>query len=156
MTASDSDSDRPRRNWRIPTRIYGRVRTSTVLLGVCFVLTSLLYDQVRPLPDAATSGPQPIDTSQYTDVAPRQEYTAPSTPTPSATTTPTPTSTVDPSSTAVPGAPGTAPDGTGSPTGESGTTTTLDPTYLPGLTVPPQLRSLFPPAPGAPSTTGTP
>lgn len=151
MSEHEADPDRPRRNWRIPTRIYGRVRTSTVLLGICFVLTAMLYGQVRPEPEGAQTGPQPIDTSQYTQTDDRSEYVEPSTPV-------SPTPTVDPSTiepgteTETEGTPGQ----TGSPTGETGTSTTTDPTYLPGMTVPQELRSLFPPAPQAPSATGTP
>lgn len=150
MTESDSDPDRPRRNWKIPARIYGRVRTSTVLLGICFVLTALLYDQVRPGPELVQTGPQPIDTSQYTQQPAYQpEYTEPS-------TTPTPSTTEDLTTTEDPSGTGSTSGEPGSTSGGSGSSTTQDPTYLPGLTVPRELRSLFPPAPQAPSTSGIP
>lgn len=150
MTEPESDPDRPSRNWRIPSRIYGRVRTSTVLLGICFVLTALLYDQVRPPAEVVQTGPQPIDTSQYTQQQTYQpEYTAPS-------TTAAPTSTGNTSTTDDPTSEGESSGEPGSSTGGSGSSTTQDPTYLPGLTVPPELRSLFPPAPQAPSATGNP
>lgn len=155
MTEHDSDPDRPRLHWRIPPRIYGRVRTSTVVIGICFVLTALLYDQVRVVPEPAQTGPQAVDTSQYTQQPGyRSEYSEPST-TESPTTTDQST-TADPSTTGTGTEPGGRSGQTGSQTGESGTSTTADPTYLPGMTVPPELRSLFPPAPQEPSTTGTP
>jgi len=149
VTDPDAQPNRPSRRWPIPARIYGRVRTSTVLIGVCFVLTALLYDQVRPDPEVVQTGPQPIDTSQYTQQPTyRQPYTEPSTTqAPSATA---PSGTEGESST---GADSVEPE---SSTGQSGASATQEPTYLPGLTVPPQLRSLLPPAPQAPTATGSP
>ncbi|KZF12864.1 MAG: hypothetical protein WBD41_15255 [Rhodococcus sp. (in: high G+C Gram-positive bacteria)] len=138
-------TDRPSRSWKIPPRIYGRVRTSTVALGVCFVLTALLYGQVRPEPAAEQVGPQPIDTSQYSGDQPnyQSEYTEPSATTPPSSTV-DPSGTEDPSNTgATSGEPGFSGEST---TGDAGT---QDPTYLPGLTVPPELRSLLPSAPRA-------
>ncbi|WP_072807331.1 hypothetical protein [Rhodococcoides yunnanense] len=149
MTEPDSDPDRPRRSWVIPTRLFGRVRTSTVLIGVCFILTALLYDQVRPEPAAVVNGPTAVDTSQYQtgpQQQPEEQYTEPSTTVPTVTTT-SPSGTQDPSSQeGTSGAPGSS-------TGGQEGSTTQDPTYLPGLTIPPQLRSLLP---APPSATGTP
>ncbi|WP_338892940.1 hypothetical protein [Rhodococcus sovatensis] len=147
MTEHDGGTDgtdRRSRSWKIPSRIYGRVRTSTVALGICFVLTALLYNQVRPEP-AEVQGPQPVDTSQYTGVQPnyQSEYTEPSTTTPPSSTV-DPSNTEDPSNTgATPGEPGSSGSSTSS---ESGT---QEPTFLPGVPVPPQLRSLFPSEPSA-------
>ncbi|MDJ0392057.1 hypothetical protein QMK17_01765 [Rhodococcus sp. G-MC3] len=155
MTEHPADPDRPRRNWKIPTRIYGRVRTSTVLIGICFILTALLYDQVRPLPDTPVTGPTAVDTSQYqTDQRTYQEQYTSVPP----TTTDNPSTTMEPSGSAgTSGTAGTSGEpGTSGESGQSRPSTSQDPTYLPGLTVPPQLRSLLPPAPAGPSGTGTP
>ncbi|WP_037160980.1 hypothetical protein [Rhodococcoides fascians] len=151
----DTDTDaQPRnwRSWRIPNRIRG-VRTSTLFFGVCFVLTGLLYVQVDEVVTAQredVQGPTAVDPGSYPTQAPQQTYQ------PTYTSTPSPTTTVDPSATdEQSGAPEVSGD-PGSPTGQTGTSATQDPTYLPGLTVPPQLRSLLPPAPQAPTATGSP
>lgn len=148
MTEHPGGSDRPSRNWKIPTRIYGRVRTSTVLIGICFILTALLYDQVRPEPESAVNGPVAVDTSQYqTD---QQTYQQQYTTTVPRSTTVAPSTTDDPTESG-----GTSAE-PGSSSGEPGTSATQDPTFLPGLTVPPELRSLFPQTPSAPARSGTP
>lgn len=148
MTEHDGGTggtDRPSRSWKIPPRIYGRVRTSTVALGICFVLTALLYNQVRPEP-ATVQGPQPVDTSQYPGVQPNypSEYNDPTTTLPSSTVDPSNTedssNTEDPSNTGEPGSSGS------STSRESGA---QEPTFLPGVPVPPQLQSLFPSTPSA-------
>ncbi len=162
MTEENTETDRWTRHWKIPARIFGRARTSTVALGICFVLTALLYGQVRPEPEGAVNGPTPIDTGQYQNRLPSD---VPESSIPSASIPPSssaePTTSQDPSGTSgTPGEPGQQQEPgqqrePGSSTGESGSTTSQDPTYLPGLTVPPQLRSLYPqaPAPSAPSST---
>lgn len=162
MTDSDnapdtaaSEPDPQRRNtfrgWRIPATLFGRARTSTVILGICFVLTGLLYNQLQSDNRGVQQGPQPIDPAQYqtTPVEPSvSEY--------SRTPTAVPTPTEDPSTTTVPPAVGETSGETGAPTSGSNSSTTQDPTFLPGRTIPPELRSLIPPAPPAPSATGTP
>ncbi|MCZ4078361.1 hypothetical protein O1W68_10440 [Rhodococcus sp. H36-A4] len=162
MTEENTDTDRSTRHWKIPSRLFGRARTSTVALGICFVLTALLYGQVRPEPESAVNGPTPIDTGQYQNRLPSYvpESLTPPTGVPPSSSVDSTTS-QDPSDTSgTPGEPGQQQEpgqqgGPGSSTGESGSATTQVPTYLPGITVPPQLRSLYPqaPAPSAPSST---
>ncbi len=159
MTEENTDADRPTRHWKIPARLFGRARTSTVALGICFVLTALLYGQVRPEPESAVNGPTPIDTGQYQN---RLPIDVPESSTPSASVPPSSsvdtTTSQDPSDTS--GTPGEQQEPgqqgePGSSTRESGSATTQVPTYLPRLSVPPQLRSLYPqaPAPSAQSST---
>lgn len=156
MSEDENNTDQSSRNWkswRIPNRIYGRIRTSTVFFGICFVLTSLLYIQVdqgiRADNPQSTEGPSAVDTGQYTgDQSP--PVTTGQSP------TETPSTTVDPSVTGNPSGPEGSSGEPGSSTSGTGASTTPDPTYLPGMTVPPALRSLIPPAPQAPSATGTP
>ncbi|MGA9870826.1 MAG: hypothetical protein WBQ44_06770 [Rhodococcus sp. (in: high G+C Gram-positive bacteria)] len=143
MTEHRSDPDRPVRRWKIPTRVLGRARTSTVLLGICFVLTALLYGQVRPEPVGTVELPQP-PTSSEVEQAPVQEQSSEA---PSATVTST--TTAVPSSTEGESNSTDAPGGPGSSTPGGTSSTTQDPTFLPGMTVPPQLRSLLPPTPSA-------
>lgn len=140
-TGHRADADRPVRKHKIPLRIPGGARTSTVALGICFVLTALLYGQVRPPAPGTVPEPQPAS-----DVQPSIEPVAPS----EISVTPTPES---PSSSVTDEAPST-----GSESNQSGTSTNDGPTsgestFLPGVPVPPQLRSVVPPVPGA---TGTP
>lgn len=162
MTEENTDADRPTRHWKIPSRLFGRARTSTVALGICFVLTALLYGQVRPEPEGAVNGPTPIDTGQYQNRLPSYvpESSTPSTSVPPSSSVDSTTS-QDPSETSgTPEEPGQQREPgqqgePGSSTGESGSATSQVPTYLPGITVPPQLRSLYPqpPTPSAPSST---
>ncbi|SNT33012.1 hypothetical protein [Rhodococcoides kyotonense] len=146
---SESDPDRPRRTWKLPSKMFGRIRTSTVLLGICFVLTGLLYNQLQEGNDAPTAGPTAVDPSLIVP-GPSSEprYTEEST-----TTTPVPTTTQPASPSDASGTPSVAPGEPGSTTGGTDSSTTPEPTYLPGLTVPPELRSLLP---APPSATGTP
>ena len=165
MSEENTEGGRWTRHWKIPSRIFGRARTSTVALGICFVLTALLYGQVRPEPEGAVTGPTPIDTGQYQNRLPSYvpESSTPSTSVPpsssaDSTTSQDPSdSSSTPGETGQPGQPGQQrePGEPGSSTGESGSATSQAPTYLPGITVPPQLRSLYPqaPAPSAPSST---
>ncbi len=162
MSEENTEGGRWTRHWKIPSRIFGRARTSTVALGICFVLTALLYGQVRPEPEGAVTGPTPIDTGQYQNRLPSlvPESSLPSSSVPPSSSGDT-TTTQDPSDTSgipaepeqqrEPGQQGEP----GSSTGESGSATSQVPTYLPGITVPPQLRSLYPqaPSPSAPSST---
>ncbi|ORI18228.1 hypothetical protein [Rhodococcus sp. 1168] len=162
MTEANTETDRWTRHWKIPSRIFGRARTSTVALGICFVLTALLYGQVRPEPEGAVTGPTPVDTGQYQNRLPSD---VPESLPPSSSVPPSPsgdsTTSQDPSDTSgTPEEPGQQRQPgqqrePGSSTGESGSTTSQVPTYLPGITVPPQLRSLYPQAPttSAPSST---
>ncbi|WP_128645223.1 hypothetical protein [Rhodococcus sp. BS-15] len=68
MSTPNIETEHPKpqwRQWRIPTKIGGRVRTSTVAFGICFVLTGLLYGQVSAEVDAqnreAVQGPTAVD-----------------------------------------------------------------------------------------------
>lgn len=133
----ESDPDRPARRWKIPARIRGRIRTSTVALGICFVLTALFYGQVRPPPPGVVSPPSTTETE------PASDYVE----TPSSGASQTPTS-VDPS--AGDGSTDTTESGS-SPT-ESGSLPSEEPTFLPGVPIPPQLRSVIPTPPSAAAT----
>lgn len=133
----ESDPDRPERRWMIPARIRGRIRTSTVALGICFVLTALLYGQVRPDPPGT--------------VSPTPETTAPEdVRTPESVITQTPLS-VTPSVEESPDA-GTESGESGFSPTESGTVPSEEPTLLPGVPIPPQLRSVIPTQPSAAAT----
>ncbi|WP_415974364.1 hypothetical protein [Rhodococcus sp. 077-4] len=143
MSTPDTGTDLPQRNWRqwrIPAKIFGRVRTSTVAFGVCFVLTGLLYGQVSieiaERNEQATQGPVAVDPGELNTYTEPQTYA----PTPSrqATTTPTPTATTDP-------------DGSGSvdESGQQATTTTVPTTTTApfGVPLPPAIQSLIPTSP---------
>ncbi len=135
-----SAPDRPARKHRIPSRIPGGARTSTVALGICFVLTALLYGQVRPPAPGTVVEPEPAS-----DIQPSDETIVPSeisvTPT---FESPTPTVTGEAPST------GGQTEQTGSPTSDG--STSQESTFLPGVPVPPQLRSVVPTAPGGTGT----
>ena len=84
MSTPNIETEHPKpqwRQWRIPTKIGGRVRTSTVAFGICFVLTGLLYGQVSAEVDAqnreAVQGPTAVDPAELTP------YTEPQTTQPS-------------------------------------------------------------------------
>ena len=133
--------DPPTRKHKIPARIPGGARTSTVALGICFVLTALLYSQVRPPPPGVVEEPAPTSETQ-----PSAEFVVPSDI--SVTSTP---------ETAIPSVTGEMPS-TGEESGPSETSTndestSQESTFLPGVPIPPQLRSAVPAAPGA---TGSP
>ncbi|OZD09109.1 hypothetical protein CH275_02315 [Rhodococcus sp. 06-235-1A] len=147
MSTPETGTDLPRRNWRqwrIPNKIYGRVRTSTVAFGICFVLTGLWYGQVSAeiaeRDSEQIQGPVAVDPGQLTP------YTQPQTfePTYSSTTaTPTPTATTDP-------------DGSGSveQSGQQASTTTASPTTTApfGVPLPPVIQSLIPTQPAPTSS----
>lgn len=143
------------RSLRIPPRLFGHARTSTVLFGICFVLTGLLYNQLSAANQGEQNGPTAIDPSQF-QTDPSQFQTGPSQNDPR-TYNPTSTSlmptTPPPTSTGNSGDASATPD---SSTGGIETSPSLVPTFVPGLTVPPDLRSLFPPAPAAPKETAAP
>lgn len=88
----------------------GRIRTSTVILALLFIVTLVVYLLVRPVPAGVTEGRQPpAGRSSTTTSAPPQPTPSPTTtrprprtPAPTATQTaphPTPTTTPSPSST---------------------------------------------------------
>ena len=132
----ESDPDQPARRWRIPARIRGRIRTSTVALGICFVLTAFLYGQVRPPSPGTVSPPSTNEpTSDYVESPDSGE---------SQTTT-----SAEPSVTESAPDPGAESDS--SPT-ESGSLPSEEPTFLPGIPIPPQLRSVIPTPPSAAAT----
>lgn len=142
MSTPNIEAEHPKRNWRqwrIPARIGGRVRTSTVAFGVCFVLTGLLYGQVNAEVDKinreAVQGPVAVDPSEVTPyTSPRSQPSS----SVSSTTTPTPTATTDAEQ------PGGVVDGTG----QQPTTTAPAATTTPfGLPLPPGIQSLIPTQP---------
>ncbi|OZE06196.1 hypothetical protein CH249_24485 [Rhodococcus sp. 05-2255-3B1] len=147
MNTPDTGTERPQwnwRQWRIPAKINGRVRTSTVAFGICFVLTGLWYGQVSAeiaeRDSERIQGPVAVDPGELTP------YTQPQTvePTYSSTTvTPTPTATTDP-------------DGSGSvdESGQPATTTTLPSTTTApfGVPLPPVIQSLIPSQPAPTSS----
>ncbi|CCQ17029.1 putative RNA polymerase sigma factor [Rhodococcus sp. AW25M09] len=143
MSTPEAGIESPRRNWRqwrIPTKIAGRVRTSTVAFGICFVLTGLLYGQVNAEVDRqneeAVQGPVAVDPSEGapTDSPPSSSV--------SATTAPTPTATTEAGQSG-------GPDETGQ---QSVTTAPLTTTTAPfGLPLPPGIQSLIP-SPPAPTS----
>ncbi len=153
MTEPDKTESKPvwsLRSWRIPPRLFGRVRTSTVLLGICFVLTSLLYNQLSAANEGEQNGPTAIDPGQFQTGSPQTDprnYN--STSTTLMPTTPKPSGTGSGAASATPATPGSS-------TGGAEASPSRVPTYMPGLTVPPDLRSLFPPVPAAPGATGAP
>ncbi|OZC70369.1 hypothetical protein CH251_17705 [Rhodococcus sp. 06-462-5] len=146
MNTPDTGTERPQRSWRqwrIPAKIYGRVRTSTVAFGICFVLTGLWYGQVSAeiaeRDSEQVQGPVAVDPGQLTP------YTQPQTSEPtysSTTVTPTPTATTDP-------------DGSGSvdESGQPATTTLPSTTTAPfGVPLPPVIQSLIPSQPAPTSS----
>ena len=142
MSTPDTGTERSQRNWRqwrIPNKIYGRVRTSTVAFGICFVLTGLLYGQVSA--DIAERDAEPVQGPVAVDPDATTPYIQPQTSEPRFSTTtvsPTPTATADP-------------DGTGSvdESGQPATTTTVPSTTTApfGVPSPPAIQSLIPTQP---------
>lgn len=140
---SDTETERPRpawRQWRIPNRIYGRVRTSTVALGICFVLTGLLYGQLNADVTArnqeSVEGPTAVDPAQTVPTDRQQTYE----PTYSVTSTPVPTSTSTTD---------TEQTGTVEESGQQAPTSTVAPTTTEpfDVTLPPAIQSLIPSQP---------
>ncbi|MDI9895348.1 MULTISPECIES: hypothetical protein [Nocardiaceae] len=142
MSTPDTGTERSQRNWRqwrIPNKIYGRVRTSTVAFGICFVLTGLFYGQVSA--DIAERDKQMIEGPVAVDPSELTPYTQPQTSEPRYTTTtvsPTPSATVDPE-----------PSGSVEETGGQASTTTAPPTTTApfGVPIPPAIQSLIPTQP---------
>ncbi|MDV8020633.1 hypothetical protein [Rhodococcus sp. IEGM 1330] len=142
MSTPPTGTDHPRRTWRqwrIPAKIYGRVRTSTVAFGMCFVLTGLWYGQVSAeitkRNEETVQGPVAVDPGELVPYTPSQTYE------PSSTTTTTPeTSEPEPSG-------GVDDTGTQSTTTAPPTTTTAPF----GVPIPPAIQSLIPTQP-APTT----
>ncbi|MDI9925099.1 MULTISPECIES: hypothetical protein [unclassified Rhodococcus (in: high G+C Gram-positive bacteria)] len=142
MSTTETGTDHPRRNWRqwrIPAKINGRVRTSTVAFGICFVLTGLWYGQISAeiaeRDSEQIQGPVAVDPGELTP------YIQPQTSEPSftsTTVTPTPTATTDPDGS-------DSVDGSGQPA----TTTTVPPTTTApfGVPIPPAIQSLIPSQP---------
>ncbi|MDI9931448.1 hypothetical protein QM588_13650 [Rhodococcus sp. IEGM 1354] len=148
MSTPDTGTERSQRNWRqwrIPAKIYGRVRTSTVAFGICFVLTGLLYGQVSE--DIAkrdserVQGPVAVSPDELIEPSESQTYV----PTPSRlSTTSSPSATTEPE-------PSTSADDTGT----QSTTTTAPPatTTAPfGVPLPPAIQSLIPSRPAPTSS----
>jgi hypothetical protein len=79
----------------------GRIRTSTLILALLFIVTLVAYILVRPVPAAVTDTRRPATTRASTTPS------APSRPTPSPTATP-----AEPARTAAPTATGNGPGGT--------------------------------------------
>ncbi|OZE25557.1 hypothetical protein CH262_11720 [Rhodococcus sp. 05-2255-1e] len=148
MSTPDTGTERSQRNWRqwrIPAKIYGRVRTSTVAFGICFVLTALLYGQVSAdiaeRNGEAVQGPVAVSPDELTQPSESQTYV----PTPSRlSTTTTPSTTTEPESS-------TSADDTGtqSPTTTAPPTTTTAPF---GVPIPPAIQSLIPSRPAPTSS----
>ncbi|MCZ4518734.1 hypothetical protein O4220_09415 [Rhodococcus ruber] len=143
MSTPDTGTERSQRNWRqwrIPAKIYGRVRTSTVAFGVCFVLTGLLYGQVSA--DIAARDAEPVQGPVAVDQDASTPYTQPQTSEPRYSTTtasPTPTATTD-----------AEPSGSVEQSGEQASTTTAPPTTTTapfGVPIPPAIQSLIPTQP---------
>ncbi|OZE74758.1 hypothetical protein CH294_24825 [Rhodococcus sp. 14-2483-1-1] len=147
MSSPDTGTERPQRNWRqwrIPAKIYGRVRTSTVAFGICFVLTGLLYGQVSA--DIAERDKQQIEGPVAVDPSELTPYNQPQTSEPRYSTTtvsPTPSATVDPEQ-----------SGTVEESGQQATTTTVPPTTTApfGVPIPPAIQSLIPTQPAPTSS----
>ncbi|WP_206497951.1 hypothetical protein [Rhodococcus sp. KRD175] len=147
MSTPDTGTERSQRNWRqwrIPAKIYGRVRTSTVAFGICFVLTALLYGQVSAdiaeRNGEAVQGPVAVSPDELTQPSESQTYV----PTPSRLSTTTPSTTTDPESS-------TSADDTGT----QSTTTTAPPTTTTapfGVPIPPAIQSLIPSRPAPTSS----
>ncbi|MEK8072116.1 hypothetical protein [Rhodococcoides navarretei] len=142
MSEPGTGTRRPQRNWRqwrIPAKINGRVRTSTLAFGIFFVLTGLWYGQVSAEiaerdgeQIQGPTAPDPADLTPYTE--PQSETgvsgTSTATSTPAATTeTEQPSGVVDDT--------GQQPTSTAAPI----TTTTF------GLPLPPGIQSLIPTQP---------
>ena len=82
--------------WRVPRKLLsGRVRTSTVALGVLFLAVLALYLEVRPAPELTTGeANRPASTqNQPSPSSEPQESPTPSPSSPDRTPTPTPTKT---------------------------------------------------------------
>jgi hypothetical protein len=148
VSTPDTGTERSQRNWRqwrIPAKIYGRVRTSTVAFGICFVLTGLLYGQVSAdIADRnreAVQGPVAVSPDELNRPSESQTYV----PTPSRLSTTTiPSVTTEPESTP------SADD-----TGTQSTTTTAPPTTTTapfGVPLPPAIQSLIPSRPAPTSS----
>lgn len=148
MSAPDTGTEHSQRNWRqwrIPNKIYGRVRTSTVAFGICFVLTGLLYGQLSAekaeLDRQTVQGPVAVSPDEFTEPSESQTYV----PTPSRlSTTTTPSTTTEPESS-------TSADDTGT----QSTTTTAPPTTTTapfGVPIPPAIQSLIPSRPAPTSS----
>ncbi|MBY4210642.1 hypothetical protein HQO27_12950 [Rhodococcus fascians] len=147
MSAPDAGTEHPQRNWRrwrIPTKIYGRVRTSTVAFGICFVLTGLLYGQLSEekaeINRQSVQGPVAVSPDEFTQPDESQTYV----PTPSrSSTTTTPSATTEPESS-------TSAEDTGT---QSATTVPPTTTTAPfGVPIPPAIQSLIPSRPAPTSS----
>ncbi|QII06729.1 hypothetical protein BH93_16455 [Rhodococcoides fascians A25f] len=147
MSSPDTGTERSQRNWRqwrIPAKIYGRVRTSTVAFGICFVLTGLLYGQVSA--DIAARDAEPVQGPIAVDPDASTSYNQPQTSEQRYSTTtvsPTPSATVDPEQ-----------SGTVEESGQQATTTTVSPTTTApfGVPIPPAIQSLIPTQPAPTSS----
>jgi hypothetical protein len=148
VSTPDTGTERSQRNWRqwrIPAKIYGRVRTSTVAFGICFVLTGLLYGQVSAdIADRnreAVQGPVAVSPDELNRPSESQTYV----PTPSRLSTTTiPSVTTEPEST-----PSADDTGTQSTTTTAPRTTTTAPF---GVPLPPAIQSLIPSRPAPTSS----
>lgn len=147
MSTPGTGTEHARRNWRqwrIPAKIYGRVRTSTVAFGICFVLTGLWYGQVSTeiaeRDSEQIQGPTAVDPAELTPYTEPQSETSVSG---SSTTTPTPTATT-----------GAEQSGSVDGSGQSATTTTVPPTTTApfGVPIPPAIQSLIPSQPAPTSS----
>jgi len=147
VSSPDTGTERSQRNWRqwrIPAKIYGRVRTSTVAFGICFVLTGLLYGQVSA--DIAERDRQRIEGPVAVDPSDLAPYTEQPTYAPTSSrlsTTTTPTTPTDPEQ-----------SGTVEESGQQATTTTVSPTTTApfGVPIPPAIQSLIPTQPAPTSS----
>jgi hypothetical protein len=148
VSTPDTGTERSQRNWRqwrIPAKIYGRVRTSTVAFGICFVLTALLYGQVSEdiakRNEEAVQGPVAVSPDELNKPSESQTYV----PTPSRlSTTSSPIATPEPE-------PSTSADDSGT----QSTTTTTPPTTTTapfGVPLPPAIQSLIPSRPAPTSS----
>jgi hypothetical protein len=148
VSTPDTGTERSQRNWRqwrIPAKIYGRVRTSTVAFGICFVLTALLYGQVSEdiakRNEEAVQGPVAVSPDELNKPSESQTYV----PTPSRlSTTSSPIATTEPE-------PSTSADDSGT----QSTTTTTPPTTTTapfGVPLPPAIQSLIPSRPAPTSS----
>lgn len=87
MTAEHEQAEpanKHERKWALPKKLFGRARTSTVILGVAFVATLMLYGHFNPDPPDATD-PGPVVPAQ-TSEAPKSSAQA-TTSKPAASTT---------------------------------------------------------------------
>ncbi|MFD4266278.1 hypothetical protein [Rhodococcus sp. NPDC058481] len=111
MTNEHEEHETPgkhERRWVLPEKLFGRARTSTVILGVAFLATLLLYGYLNQDPENTETGQvAPVPTTPRSP-----EYTEPTTSTP-------PTTSAVPSTTA------------------EATTTTPSPTTPPAIVLPP-------------------